>query len=337
MTPFDDVQHYATIIAGCENINKRLEGGSKLSQDGRYAQTVLTLHAGDAGFVAGTEGFMDSIKRGATNIYEWIKKMISAIRDWFRGNKVDKEAERLDQLSKQFDLGISGAEIKRMGARKFVQFLVASKQPQRAGNERISIDTVAEEVEKMSPEQLKQVELYLASITDDPEFKEAVKEEHDFVVNKAMAAIKPRLTELNGLLEQMKEADPDGEAGKALGIEPDRAFSQFSDLLTKIDHISASTLTSTTNRIGRGVVDANKLLKSATDKLDSLNNTNKVGGGPVVSKAARIVSLLTTFVEVGRKLVAQLVVIMEKGEYNALSVFISRRWFEARTQFAAIK
>lgn len=333
----DDLTHYSRIIAGLESVHEHINYNAGIDVDGVYALTVLELHAADEGEVEGTEGFMDSIKRGATNIYEWIKKMIAAIRDWFRGNKVDKEAERLDQLSKQFDLGISGAEIKRMGARKFVQFLVARKQPERAGNERISIDTVAEEVEKMSPEQLKQVELYLASITDDPEFKEAVKEEHDFVVNKAMAAIKPRLTELNGLLEQMKEADPDGEAGKALGIEPDRAFSQFSDLLTKIDHISASTLTSTTNRIGRGVVDANKLLKSATDKLDSLNNANKVGGGPVVSKAARIVSLLTTFVEVGRKLVAQLVVIMEKGEYNALSVFISRRWFEARTQFAAIK
>lgn len=339
MTFDQDLEHYSTIISGCESVQQRINHGVALDYNGRYAFTVLKLHAQDAGHVAGTEGFLDAVKRGATNIYEWIKKLIATIRNWFRTSNVDKEAERLDQLSKQFGLGISGAEIKRMGVRKFFEYVVAAKKVERAGNERIGIDTIAEEVNKMSPEQLKQVEIYLASITDDPEYKEAVKEEHDFVINKAIAAIKPRITELNGLLEQMKEADSNGDAAKALGIEPDRAFSQFSNILTKIDHVSANTLSDITGAIGRGVVDANKLLKSATDKLDSLNNANKNGGSQsgVISAAARIVKLLGTFVEVGRKLVAQLVVIMEKGEYNALSVFISRRWFEARTQFAAIK
>lgn len=333
----DDLNHYGRVIAGLESVHEHINYNAGIDVDGTYALTVLELHAQDAGEVAGTEGFLDAVKRGATNIYEWIKKLIATIRDWFRTSKVDKEAERLDQLSKQFGLGVSGADLKRMGARKLIQVLLAAKQPERAGNERIGIDAIAEEVDKMSPEQLKQVEIYLASITDDPEYKEAVKEEHDFVVNKAMTAIKPRLVEMNNLLEQMKEADPDGSAAKALGIEPGRDFSQFSNLLTKIDHVSSSTLSNVTGSIGRGVVDANKLLKSATDKLDVLNNQNKTNGGPVVSQAARIVKLLGTLVEVGRKLVAQLVVIMEKGEYNALSVFISRRWYEARTQFAAIK
>lgn len=337
MTFDQDLEHYSAIISGCESIQQRINHGAELDYNGRYAYTVLKLHAQDAGHIAGTEGFLDAVKRGATNIYEWIKKLIATIRSWLIGNKIDKEAQRLDQLSKQFGLGISGVEIKRMGPRKFFEHVVAAKKLEHAGNERIDINTIAEEVDKMSPEQLKQVEIYLASITDDPEYKEAVKEEHDFVVNKAMAAIKPRLTEMNNLLEQMKDADPDGAAAKALGIEPSRDFSQFSNLLTKIDHVSAATLSNMTGAIGRGVVDANKLLKSATDKLDSLNNQNKTGGGPVVSQAARIVKLLGTMVEVGRRLVAQLVAIMEKGEYNALSVFISRRWFEARTQFAAIK
>lgn len=339
MTLDQDLDHYITIISGCESVQQSINHGVKLDYNGRYAQSVLKLHAQDNGHVDGTEGFLDFIKRGASNIYEWIKKLILTIRNWFRGKRVDKEAERLDQLSKQFGLGISGAEIKRMGVRKFFEYVVAAKQSERAGNERIGIDAIAEEVDKMSPEQQKQVEIYLASITDDPEYKEAVKEEHDFVVNKAIAAIKPRVTELNGLLEQMKEADPNGEAAKALGIEPDRAFSQFSNILTQIDHVSAKTLSDMTGRIGRGMVDANKLLKSTTDKLDSLNNANKNGGpqSSMISAAARIVKLLGTFVEVSRKLTAQLVVIMEKGEYNALSVFISRRWFEARTQFAAIK
>lgn len=337
MLPIDDVQHFATIISGCESLQDRLTYGTELSYEGAYAGAVMKLHAQDAGFVAGTEGFLDSIKRGATNVYEWIKKLIASIRDWFRGSKVEQEVDKLDMLAKATGTGMTGADVRRLGVLTLIRKVEEAKKAEIAGNERIGIQTVADEVSKMSPEQLKQVEIYLASIVDSPEYKEAVKQEHDFVVNKAMGVIKPRLVEMNSYLEQMKETDPDGSAAKALGIAPDRDFSQFGNLLNKIDHVSSNTLTAITNGIGRGVVDANKLLKSATDKLDNLNNANKNSGDAVVSKAARIVSLLTRMVEAGRKLVAQLIAVMEKGEYNALSVFISRRWFEARTQFSAIK
>lgn len=338
MTLDQDLEHYVTIISGCESVQDNFNHGLKLDYNGQYAMSVLKLHAQDAGHVAGTEGFLDAVKRGATNIYEWIKKLIETIRGWFRTSTVEKDVAKMEEVAKAVEKPEPPKEmVRRMGVLKLLLKLKRDRFGGVAGNERIGIDAIAEEVEKMSPEQLKQVEIYLAAITDDPDYKEAVKEDHDFVINKAIAALKPRVTELNDLLEQMKEADPDGNAAKALGIDPSRAFSQFGDILTKIDHVSSGTLTAITSSIGRGVVDANKLLKSATDKLDALNNANKTNGGPVVSQAARIVKLLGTFVEVGRKLVAQLTVIMEKGEYNALSVFISRRWFEARTQFAAIK
>ena len=337
MNAIDDVVHYGRIISGLESVHEHINYNAGIDTDGKYALAVLELHAGDEGEREGTEGFMDSVKRGASNLYEWIKKLIASIKNFIMGNRVDKEAARLEELAKDLGNGITGQEIKRQGVRNLLQQLSKRAPASRDGNERIGIDAIAEEVNKMSPEQLKQVEIYLASIVDDPEYKEQVKEDHDFVVNKAIAAIKPRLTELNSILEQMNEADPDGNAAKELGVDPGRDFSKFGDLLNKVDHVSTSTLSSFTGSIGRGVVDANKLLKSATDKLASLNEKHKQGGSPVVTQAARIVKLLGTFVEIGRKLVAQLTVIMEKGEYNALSVFISRRWFEARTQFAAIK
>lgn len=78
----DDLLHFSNMIVGCESINSVLKNGGKLSYEGRYAQTVLKLHAEDAGFVAGTEGFLDSVKKGASNVKEWIMKILKAIKDW---------------------------------------------------------------------------------------------------------------------------------------------------------------------------------------------------------------------------------------------------------------
>lgn len=332
---FGEIEHFATMVSGCESINNK----GALSSDGKYAFAVLKLHANDQGLYAGNEGFIDAVKRGASNIYEWIKKMIRAIRDWLRGNKVEEEVREMENSVKQVvDLGNPSrqAELaKKIDVSKLL--LKVRNYNSIAGTERISFETIATEIEEMSPEQRKQVDIYISNIGDDPEFKEVVKEEHDLIVNKALTAIKPRLVQLNGLLEKMKEADPDGSAGKELNIEPGRAFSQFGDLLAKVDNVSSNNLTTITNGIGRGIVDANKLLKSATDKLDRLNESNKTGSNPVVGKAGKIVNLLSTFTEVGRKLVGQLTAIMERGQYDAITVFISRRWFQARTEFEAIK
>lgn len=77
-----ELQHFSTILTGCESINSVMANGGKLSYEGRYAQTVLRLHAEDAGLVAGTEGFLDSIKKGAQNTKQWIMKILAAIKEW---------------------------------------------------------------------------------------------------------------------------------------------------------------------------------------------------------------------------------------------------------------
>lgn len=93
---YSDVEHYATIISGCED----LTSGNVKSPDAVYAFTVLQLHAGDAGLVAGQEGFMDSIKAGAKNVKEWIKKLIQAIRDYFKSKEGKGSAEQVAIIKK---------------------------------------------------------------------------------------------------------------------------------------------------------------------------------------------------------------------------------------------
>lgn len=76
---FSDVEHFATILSGCEAISL----GQYKDPDAAYASSVLQLHANDMGSYAGQEGFMEGIKKGAAKTGEFVKKLLEAIRKWF--------------------------------------------------------------------------------------------------------------------------------------------------------------------------------------------------------------------------------------------------------------
>lgn len=79
---FSDVEHFAEIVSGCEAINS----GNRTAPEARYAFAVLKLHAQDNtdfGAHAGQEGFLDQVKKGATNTLEFVKKLFEAIKKWF--------------------------------------------------------------------------------------------------------------------------------------------------------------------------------------------------------------------------------------------------------------
>lgn len=101
-----DVEHFAIVLSGCESINH----GDYKAPDSTYAQAVLKLHAQDAGFVAGQEGFLDSIKKGASNVKEWVLKLIKAITDWWKSLKSDKRNVNADIIKK-----LSPEELQELG------------------------------------------------------------------------------------------------------------------------------------------------------------------------------------------------------------------------------
>lgn len=83
---FSDIEHFATVLSGCESINT----GDRSSDDARYAFAVLKLHATDFSAHAGQEGFLDQVKKTAGNTKEWLIKLIKSIREFFFGNNTSK-------------------------------------------------------------------------------------------------------------------------------------------------------------------------------------------------------------------------------------------------------
>lgn len=78
---FGEVDHFATMVAGCENISS----GNILTLDGKYATAVLKLHAQpNNSIVHGNEGFIDTVKRGANSIKEWFLSLLKAIGNFLK-------------------------------------------------------------------------------------------------------------------------------------------------------------------------------------------------------------------------------------------------------------
>lgn len=83
----DDMTHYGRIIAGLESVHEHINYNAGIDVDGTYALAVLELHAQDEGEVAGTEGFMDAVKKGAQDIARWIKQVLTAIANFLMGKR----------------------------------------------------------------------------------------------------------------------------------------------------------------------------------------------------------------------------------------------------------
>lgn len=149
-----DLEHYSRILAGCESAYHHANSNTDMTPDGKYAFAVLSLHAGDAGIHAGQEGFMDSIKKGATKAKDWIMKILKAIREWLGGTfKITIEIVKKNS-DKEINAAASTTLINPLKnlARVYKGFTDANQEKHLSSNDILitikAIDTVVEELEK---------------------------------------------------------------------------------------------------------------------------------------------------------------------------------------------
>jgi len=105
------VEHEAELLNGYVDLVDSNGDAELKTPEAIYTETVLKLDGDTYGIVDGQEGFLDNIKRGSTKVYEWIKSLIRAIKDWLFGKpkqevaKVEKEfietAADLDDITSE--------------------------------------------------------------------------------------------------------------------------------------------------------------------------------------------------------------------------------------------
>ena len=81
---YSDIEHFGTMISGCESLNQHFEHGTEPSPEAHYAFAVLKVHAGDAGLIAGQEGFLSAVKKGAKKGKEWFIEFFKALRQFMK-------------------------------------------------------------------------------------------------------------------------------------------------------------------------------------------------------------------------------------------------------------
>lgn len=98
---FSDVEHFSSMVSGCESLNAHFTGKGDIDNKGRYAFTVLKLHADDAGLVAGQEGFLDVIKKGAQTLKKWFLELLKAIGSFI--DTVSGKNKRIAELEREIE------------------------------------------------------------------------------------------------------------------------------------------------------------------------------------------------------------------------------------------
>jgi predicted S18 family serine protease len=205
---YSDIEHFSNMISGCENIN----AGDYKSGNSVYVLSVLKLHANDAGIYAGQEGFLDVVKKGTSNIKEWITKLINAILDFvIKGRKQLREAEEYSaKLQKEAE------ESERQINNEFANY----KQISDTRNHRLSIEgsIFSEDIEKM----INFILDYNSKIMDELE--------------KAGVENLPNLTKTINSLQKALRISKEGDISKTLSSLRDASVDTFGDLeiITKI-------------------------------------------------------------------------------------------------------
>lgn len=181
---YSDIDHFSSMISGCESLI-----AGKHTPDSVYAFTVLKLHAQDAGYVAGQEGFLDNVKKGAKNTKDWILKLLKAIRDFFFGsnrNKIKKLAADTEVAAKI----IEKDTIKAIVPDSVPEIVKINKEV--TGSSAWG-DAVMKEYNALPAEEKKETDEKIEKILSDQELNELGKD--------AVEALKTKLT---AKLESMK-------------------------------------------------------------------------------------------------------------------------------------
>lgn len=192
------------LTRGMEALHEEIDYTDNPIPEVIYAKTVLELNNIELTDVVGSEGFLDSIKKGAKKVYEWIKDLIRAIRNWFTGGskKEYEEAKKeLKEASKEDDFVKAALEVVMAGG------VSAAKDPQIKS----IIKRLPDSVKRQASESIKTQSTETEAITDS-------------VVNEIAAKVASRISALNKRVEEIKRIDPTGETLEALGLSPDWNF-----------------------------------------------------------------------------------------------------------------
>jgi hypothetical protein len=299
-------EHEAELVTGYVDLLDCKEQEIELTPAAVYTEAVLDMTNSDLQVVAGQEGFLDSIKRGAVKVYEWIKSIIRAIRNWFsKDSKHYAEAKKELTALKEAPVETALEELVSKGTNSF-KIINLTPLKRMGPHEKIIFD---KEIKEKAKEELEKIK----SNQPDPIT--------DGVVNEIANKVAVRMNQITTRVNEIRRIDPTGETMYNLGIKDNWNF------LTDASRHSARSF-SRNNQEGFSdsvhilvwdSENAQKELSNAVSALEKMNEANKnnPGESKEVSRAGAIVKELAEIAAMFRDCIITINSLVIKAEKTA--------------------
>lgn len=261
-------EHEATLLIGYDELIAHQEDKKPMTPDAVYTETVLKLDHETFDIVDGQEGFIDQIKRGASKVYEWIKSIIKAIRDFIFGSKKKKVTEAEVSLKTVTPLVDSGkVNLTNSADNKQVKEVIRR------------LDT---EDKKIVEEAIKQATSVDSSI---------LKEE---LVTHVTGKLNQMLRSANVAIGYNKTLDPENRIPEYLSV-PSDILKPVEDLSGIIENVKPGEFGRLATSLVKVNQEFNSNLAKVTVTLDKLNNEYRGHDDKArqLSRAAAYVSKLS--------------------------------------------
>ncbi|QBZ70763.1 hypothetical protein pETSU_182 [Edwardsiella phage pEt-SU] len=278
------------LSAGLGAIATAGHGATVEGYEASYAMTVFTLN--DIDF-AGQEGFLDSVKRGARKVYEWIKDLIKTIRGWFTGSSKAKYEEAKKEITGA-DIALVN-QVKKLKDRGIDAHIEYNKD---SAEYRIIKKISAEDKAKIN-EEINKVEI--EGVNSPKDIFAKIESE---IITDISTKVGNRLKTLNSKVDEIRRIDPDGTTLESLGL--DGRWNFITDAARLSDHkwlVNGNGLfTKKIENLVYASDEAQSELAKATVALDKMNEAGKGHDDKAqqLSRAVAVVRLLTDIAGIWR-------------------------------------
>jgi len=319
-------EHEAELLAGYDDLLAHRDEKKEKTPEAVYTETVLKLEAGTYGIVDGQEGFLENIKRGATKVYEWIKSVIKAIRDWLFGAKkkdYDAAAKNLKDLD-------ANTDIKKLGKDGIAGLASEYKELAANLNRITSSDKIV-------------IDDNIKKTLAEPEFTAKLSNKRTEMIEQITNRAKRQLDMIGNAITEITRVDPTGEALKKLGIGGSGwgKFNSGADLQDELDKVTRSLdrtnekqFSSVIKEIVQITDDVYSAMVEGTSTLQKLNEAAKGHEGEerAMTRAANVLKHFGTVSNALRNLVITIDSQIEKTLKSDESDLVKEALREAKNE-----